>query len=420
MQVPQSTTGLTAHLLGRPGTGRHDASAPVARPASHTTSPVTSYATPHAHDTRVAPAVCLSAPAPTPSGAAPVRPSVRAENPLEWALLRLGLAPLPLLDGYWGMATSRALLTAIDLGVFDALAGDPLTCEELATRLGTDPLGTRVLLGALCGMRYLRCSGRRYRTTRTVRRWLADGALVDLRDSVLFFDDLWGELSDLTALVRSGETRNLHLDGRGPEFWRHYLRGLAAFVPLVSGEVARKVALPSGARTLLDVGGGHGMYAAAFLRRHGALTATVLDLPEACAVGRECIAEVGLADRFTWREADARTADWGGPYDAVLLFNLVHNLSWDENADAFRRAYDALAPGGTVAVLDSEYEGEGGGISLTAGLNEMLFYLTTGTRVYPEATIRDWMAGSGLRGIRTRHLASMPQMALITATRPRA
>lgn len=348
-----------------------------------------------------------------------MRPTIRAENPLEWAALRLGLMPEPLLDGYWGMATSRSLLTAIELGVFDLLDETPMSSEEVSARLGTDPLGTEVLLGALNGMRYLRRRGGRYRNGRQVRRWLGSGALVDLRASLLFFDDLWHVMSGLTAAMRTGGPGNLHYDGRPPEFWEHYLRGLAAFVPLVSGEIARRVRLPEGATRLLDVGGGHGMYAAGFLRRHRGLRAEVLDLPEACAVGRAIVGEAGLAERFGFREADARHSDWGEGYDAVLLFNLVHNLTPDEAADAFSRACAALRPGGVAAVLDSEYVGGGGDVSITAGLNEMMFYLTSGTRVYPEERIRGWMADAGLTGMRTAHLLSMPMMALVTAERPR-
>ncbi|MBA4370638.1 MAG: class I SAM-dependent methyltransferase [Coriobacteriaceae bacterium] len=346
-----------------------------------------------------------------------MRPAIRAENPLEWLLLRLGLLPTPLLDGYWGMATSRALLTAIELGLFDVLRERPMTAVELAERLGTDLSGTEVLLGALNGMRYVRRRAGRYSNGREVTRWLSESGTLDLRESVLFFGDLWDVVSDLTGLVRSGNAGNLHYDGRGPDFWRRYLRGLGVFVPLAAPEIVRKARLPRGARRLLDVGGGHGLYAAGFVRRTPGLSAEVFDLPEACAVGREMVAESGVAEGVTFREGDARSEPWGEGFDAVLLFNLVHNLTPEESADAFRRAHAALRPGGVVVVLEGEHQGAEGDISITAGLNEMLFFLTSGTRVYPEATMRDWMSDAGFSGIRTRHLISMPMMVLITATR---
>ncbi|MBS3973567.1 MAG: class I SAM-dependent methyltransferase [Actinobacteria bacterium] len=346
-----------------------------------------------------------------------MRPVVRAETPLEWLLLRLGLVPTPLLDGYWGMTISRSLITAVELELFEALGDGPLSAAELSDRLGTDRHGTEILLKALNGARYLSCRNGRYSNGRVVHRWLVDGALVHLRDSLLFYGDLWDVMSDLTSMVRSGAVTNLHYEGRPAEFWQRYLRALAAFAPLVAPEIVSKSKLPRNARRVLDVGGGHGLYAAEFVRRRPGLSAEVLDLPEACAVGRQIIEAAGLTDRVHFREGDVRDCDWGTGFDAVLLFNLLHNLTESESRAALHGAFAALRPGGKVIVLDSEYQSSAGNLSLTAGLNEMMFYLTSGTGVYPEERMRSWIAEAGFGRIRMRHLLRMPMAVLIEATR---
>lgn len=346
-----------------------------------------------------------------------MRPRVRPETPLEWLLLRLGLVPTPLLDGYWGMTISRSLITAVELGLFEALCNGPLTAAELSERLGTDYSGTEILLKALNGARYLSRRNGRYSNGRVVRRWLVDGALVRLRDSLLFYGDLWDVMSDLTSMIRSGAVINLHYQNRPVEFWQRYLRALAAFAPLVAPEIVSKSKLPRNARRVLDVGGGHGLYAGEFARRHPGLSAEVLDLPEACAVGRQIIAAAGLTDQVHFREGDIRDCDWGAGFDAVLVFNLLHNLTESESRAALHRAFAALRPGGKVIVLDSEYQSGAGNLSLTAGLNEMMFYLTSGTRVYPEELMRRWIAEAGFGGIWTRHLLKMPMAVLIGAVR---
>jgi len=346
-----------------------------------------------------------------------MRPRVRAETPVEWLLLRLGLVPTPLLDGYWGMTISRSLITAVELELFEALRDGPLGAAELSERLGTDRYGTETLLKALNGARYLSCRNGRYANGRVVSRWLVDGALVHLKDSLLFYGDLWDVMSDLTPMVRSGDVTNLHYEGRPAEFWQRYLRALAAFAPLVAPEIVSKSRLPKNARRVLDVGGGHGLYAAEFARRRPGLSAEVLDLPEACAVGRQIIEAAGLSDRVHFREGDIRDHDWGTDFDAVLVFNLMHNLTKAESRAALLRAFAALRPGGKLVVLDSEYQSAAGDLSLTAGLNEMLFYLTSGTGVYPEEMMRSWIAEAGFTRIRTRHLLRMPMAVLIEAVR---
>lgn len=76
-------------------------------------------------------------------------------------------------------------------GVFEALRDGPMTAAELSDRLGTDHSGTGILLKALNGARYLTRRNGRYSNGRVVRRWLVDGALVHLKDSLLFYGDLW-------------------------------------------------------------------------------------------------------------------------------------------------------------------------------------------------------------------------------------
>jgi hypothetical protein len=49
---------------------------------------------------------------------------------------------------------------------------------------------------------------------------------------------------------------------------------------------------------------------------------------------------------------DAVTADLGRSYDGVLCFNLVHHLQPEQIVGLLRRIHDALAPGGSLAVMD--------------------------------------------------------------------
>lgn len=346
-----------------------------------------------------------------------MRLELTSANPIEWLLIRFGIVPTPLVLGFWGMSASRVILSATELGIFDALDAGPKTAEQIARELSLDPFGTEVLLNALNGLRYVRRRDGAYRNATPARRWLTRSAKHGLSDSVLFYSDLWDVLGTMTRTVASGDTTNLHYDGRSPEFWRHYLVGLGAFAKLAGPQLARSVRLPAGAMRLLDVGGGHGLYSAAFVARNPGLTATVLDLPEACEQGRALVATTAVADRISFREGDVRVEDWGEGYDVVLLFNLIHNLTPDESRDALSRARGALRPGGIVVVLEGEHEATSGDLSLNAGMNELLFYLTSGTRTYPEVTIGGWMEEAGLTRPRVRRLRLLP-MSLIIATRP--
>jgi SAM-dependent methyltransferase len=124
-----------------------------------------------------------------------------------------------------------------------------------------------------------------------------------------------------------------------------------------------------------------------------------------------------MSDRVSFREGDLRETDWGAGYDLVLLFNIIHNLSKEESRKAMEKAYAALNPGGKIVVLDSEHSKGDKNLSMAGGFNELLFFLTSGTRAYPEATIREWMNSAGFKKLKTQRLLSVPMTCLITGKR---
>src|SRR5258708_28843294 len=71
------------------------------------------------------------------------------------AIMQLGLA-------FWG---SKALLTAVELGLFTALAQGPLTAKELTAKLGLQPRGTADWLDALVSLGMLKRTVDEYANT---------------------------------------------------------------------------------------------------------------------------------------------------------------------------------------------------------------------------------------------------------------
>jgi SAM-dependent methyltransferase len=348
-----------------------------------------------------------------------MRLGIRSLNPLVWLLEAVGILPAPLMVGFWGMESSRALIAACELGLFDALSEGPRSATDLASELSLDETGTETLLNALSGFGYLRRRDGRYSLRRSARRWFARDARLSLTRSFGLLRVLWTEFDDLEQRIREGNARDFHRPERDAEFWWRYEVGLAEAARLTSPAIVRAVRLDRRPSRLLDAGGGHGAYSAAFCRRYPELQATVLDLEPATEVGRKLIAEQGLSDRVLFRAAGLTTDAWGDGYDVVLLFNVLHVLSPDDAARAVMSALDALAPGGTLAVVDSVHSEKHGDVDIVGGGSELLFYAINSTRAYPEARMLGWIADAGFEAVRVRHLLAMPEV-LITARRPQA
>ena len=342
-----------------------------------------------------------------------MRLDVVPDNLLERLVLLLGIVPTPMVQVSWGMASASTVIAGSRLGVFEALAGVELTADELAAKLDTHPLATETLLNALCGFGCVDRRDGRYRNSRVAAKWLVPGSKDSLHDTVLLLGLLQDGFADLDNVVRTGKILDWHHGEHGPELWGPYLRGLGKLAKLPAGEVARRVKLGPDARRLLDVGGGHGQWSVAFCGRHPALEATVLDLAPAVPVGEAIVAEAGMAERVRYQAGDLRTADWGEGWDCVLIFNVIHNLSPDESLAAVQRARAALNPGGRLVILEAEHRHVRDRINQAGAFAEIMCFMTSGTRAYPEATMRGWVEQAGFSGIKVWRPRFGPYMVVI-------
>ena len=74
----------------------------------------------------------------------------------ERLLASLNILPIPLFDAPLAPGITKALHTACELGIFDALSGQPLALDALAQRLDCQPQGLSLLLNLLISAGYVR------------------------------------------------------------------------------------------------------------------------------------------------------------------------------------------------------------------------------------------------------------------------
>jgi SAM-dependent methyltransferase len=295
-----------------------------------------------------------------------------------------------------------AIAAAHDLDVFAQLR-TPRTLEELADAIavGGGRHRLRALLDVLVAFGWLERTRDRY-VTKSV-----PAPTVVARGG-------WGLMADV---IRSD--RALPVDGWATEKRMH--EHLAVAGAPAAQELAHMIddVLRHGEShgdVLLDLGGGAGTYARAWLEAAPAHRATLVDYAEVVGLAREHLGP--LAERTSFVASDIRTALLDDTYDVALLANVLHLHDASIAAALCEAAARAVRPGGVVVVKDLRMdEGRGGPLEgLLFALNMAVY--TGGGDVYEGSQIRAWLAAAGLVEIEERRLEVSPDAFVIIGRKP--
>lgn len=261
--------------------------------------------------------------------------------------------PSRILDFSWGLARTATLVAALELDLFTEIAGGHRTLAALAARTGAHPRGLHALLTALRAAMLVHRDGEVYRLADDVAHYLVQGSpcyLGDLRHvhRELNFP-LWPQLTDA---VRDGAPRQEIFAHRADDIWAKitpYLDALGLGAGRwIAGVAADLVAeLPR----MLDVGCGYGGYGRALAQAWGG-TVLGLDRQTSVAAAARRAQDAGLADRASYRAADLFADQWGGPYDVVLLSNVLHGYPPGPARELLGRAAGALADDGVLLIYE--------------------------------------------------------------------
>jgi len=100
----------------------------------------------------------------------------------------------------------------------------------------------------------------------------------------------------------------------------------------------------------------------------------------------------------------------------VLLFNILHHFSQEQAESIVRRAFDALTPGGTVAIWEIEAPGAQAPASAGDGVS-LFFRLTSSAAAYHGDQYALWLHNAGFRRVHVTRPAMAPGKVLVTARR---
>jgi len=309
-----------------------------------------------------------------------------------------GALPDDLAQTIRGFQDSRAILTAIELDAFSAVA-DGASAAQAAAKMSTDPRATEMLLNALAGLGLLSKHSGTFHNTPVSARYFVAGSPDDSRAATMHTAHLWHRWSTLTDCVREGTAVARREPREVDDRWtRPFIAAMHRNAQERAPHVVRAIGT-AGVRRMLDVGGGSGAYSIAFAQASAELRAEVLDRPEVLEIAQGHIERAGLAGRVTTRVGDLRTDDFGEGFDLVLVSAICHMLNPEENRDLLRRCRQALAPRGRTVIQDFILEQDKTAPKMAALFSLNMLVGTQGGASYNESEYAQWLGEAGFRDV---------------------
>ncbi|HLY55604.1 MAG TPA: methyltransferase [Stellaceae bacterium] len=331
------------------------------------------------------------------------------------------VAPDRLRQMVFGFAPPLLIEAGVRTGVFDTLEQGPLDLAALASATGTSHRGMGALANALVGLGLLaKAADDRYELTPESAAFLVRskpevnvGGLFAHASTQLI--PAW--LHIVEAVTTGRPPIAINRETGGAEFFAAFVEALLPMgwfgARALAGHLAESGSAPV---RILDIAAGSGVWSIPSAQRFPDTRVVAVDWPDVLAVTRRVVERYGLVDRYELRAGDIGTADFGTGYSLAVLGQILHSEGEERGRALLRKVFDALAPGGTVAIAEFlvDPDRRGPPLGLIFAVN-MLINTDHGS-TWSAAEIGGWLREAGFTDVRS--LAVPAPSPLILATKP--
>jgi predicted nicotinamide N-methyase len=295
-------------------------------------------------------------------------------------------------QAYW---QSAALMAAVELDVFSAIAHGHDTIPMAAKAAGISERNAERLLTALSAMTLLTRDGERFANAPDVQRFLVKDGKRYAGPWILFTKPRWAAYGELSQRLRAttenrlGAYESFTVDDARRYHAATYSIGMGA-----ARLFSRSVDL-SGRRKMLDLGGGSAAYSIVATKTFPGLKAIVLDLPPVAIVAQEYIAANDAGDRVTTLPGDFTRTPFPQGVDVVVMASNLPQYEPDLIRLVVGKAFNALVAGGEMHLIgETLHDDRRGPLSAALwGLNEAV-YGSTGV-AHTESEVKSYLQGAG-------------------------
>ena len=257
-----------------------------------------------------------------------------------------------------GFVAAQVLSALVELGVLRRLLDGPDGAGRLGLACGIpeDRMGELLQAGAALKLLKRRRDGR----FALARKGAAILGVPGLEDMIRHNRAFYADMAEPEALLRGeGETQLQRFwpyvfggsDGMSREAAERYSDLMARSQELVAQDTLEAVSL-RGVGTLLDVGGGSGVFLAAALKHYGGMRGMLLDLPDVMPAAEERLGCEGLRGRVALHGGSFREGAVPEGADGISLIRVLYDHDDDTVRALLAKVHDALPEGGRLVISE--------------------------------------------------------------------
>lgn len=262
-----------------------------------------------------------------------------------------------LFDLVSGFVYSQVLYAFVEFDLPRHLAHEPLPAWRLATRTGLDPRRMEVLCQAAASIGLMK--RRKDDTYQLGRLGAALPGVPGLKEMIRHHDVLYRDLADPVGFLKGERETELAkfwpyvfgVEGANePDVAETYSRLMSDSQGLVAEETLRSISL-SGARCLMDVGGGTGAFLRAVHRAEPGLRLRLFDLPAV-------VSKADVPETAEVTSGSFLTDPLPAGADTISLVRVLYDHGDKTVQDLLAKVHDALPAGGRVIISEPMAGGE--------------------------------------------------------------
>jgi hypothetical protein len=307
---------------------------------------------------------------------------------------------LQIITGYW---VSQAVGVVARLGVPDQLACGPRCSDDLAQAVGAHPQALFRVLRTLASIGIFSQPDPGVFGLTPLGETLRSDTPISVRNFAISETAYshwqpWGRLFDSVKTGKPMAREALGMEifewyGQNPEEAEFFNAAMGNLSALTASELVRVYDCTM-TRTIVDVGGAHGVLLAAVLHANPHARGILFDLPHVIETAAPTIEAHGVADRVELAAGDFFAAVPAGA-DLHILKTIVHD--WDDAhaAQILTNCHRALNPGGKILLVELVVPPDNQPSAVQPMDLNMLVML--GGRERTEAEFAGLLAGAGFR-----------------------